>query len=478
MGVRSTEEGPVGSEEIDFLEPLAARYGLTPDVAETMGLLATMLSVDGRGTHDADKRRRIIMRRINLALAALELDVVTAARDVADFGTHYGIHGIVLALALPDSRVRFVDNEPTRCDRVSRMCEELGIGNVDVDRLHVMKWAEMYREGADLVVTHDMHLLRMATESAMMLREGGAAVLWEYEPVADTSVALSLVATKVAAVGRKSVQLFIYGRPASFGLDEVELGSRTPDLLELSPGSHRRREYGMCATEAVAWLAGEPHSDRPGCLSPVLASFLRALNDGLGPAERQKLAPHLPGCIGTADDGQDDLRRALATNWLIRVATPIWLDAAGLGDDAASLRALPEAGVEDPAATTAALSSARTRAIAARTRSREHLVAVAEDPQVFLTAAGVAAPAYSAAFTVTAAAAVASTSADVADTVAYIASDSATYGAEYPAYLRRQSSVEAIAAAEGVLQPTKQQILSSMLGLFERMIDPARFPGP
>jgi hypothetical protein len=39
----------------------------------------------------------------------------------------------------------------------------------------------------------------------------------------------------------------------------------------LSHGSHDRREDGMCLMEAVAFLAGERHSDRPVCACPVLS---------------------------------------------------------------------------------------------------------------------------------------------------------------------------------------------------------------
>ena len=45
------------------------------------------------------------------------------------------------------------------------------------------------------------------------------------------------------------------------------------DTLHLDKGSHRSFEEGMCLLEAVAWVAGETHSDRPKCASPVIAAF-------------------------------------------------------------------------------------------------------------------------------------------------------------------------------------------------------------
>ena len=40
--------------------------------------------------------------------------------------------------------------------------------------------------------------------------------------------------------------------------------------LSLEKGAHKRGS-GMCAMEAAAYIAGEPHSDHPVCVSPVIA---------------------------------------------------------------------------------------------------------------------------------------------------------------------------------------------------------------
>jgi len=44
-------------------------------------------------------------------------------------------------------------------------------------------------------------------------------------------------------------------------------------------GEHKDRAEGMCIMEAVAYVAGEPHSDMPACASPVLSKFMQGLND-------------------------------------------------------------------------------------------------------------------------------------------------------------------------------------------------------
>ena len=44
------------------------------------------------------------------------------------------------------------------------------------------------------------------------------------------------------------------------------------EAIVLKHGSHTTFAQGLCAMEAVAWLAGEKHSDRPSCTCPVIAS--------------------------------------------------------------------------------------------------------------------------------------------------------------------------------------------------------------
>ena len=98
----------------------------------------------------------------------------------------------------------------------------------------------------------------------------------------------------------------------------------------LSYGTHSTPDEGRCAMEWVSYLAGEPHSDDPACVSPVLRAYCTSLNDSLDDGPRQLLRPHLARTIGTADDGFDEARSWMALDWLIRTYAPTWLAAAGL----------------------------------------------------------------------------------------------------------------------------------------------------
>ncbi len=109
----------------------------------------------------------------------------------------------------------------------------------------------------------------------------------------------------------------------------------------LGYGTHATPDEGRCAMEWVSYLAGEPHSDEPACVSRVLRAFCTSLNDSLADEPRQRLRPYLARTIGTADDGLDETRSWATMDWLVRTYVPTWLAAAGLYQPAQELMSLP-----------------------------------------------------------------------------------------------------------------------------------------
>ncbi len=107
--------------------------------------------------------------------------------------------------------------------------------------------------------------------------------------------------------------------------------------LVLKTGSHESREAGMCAMEAVAWLANEPHSDEPSCACPVIAAYVRVLNDRMPDDQRQRLVKYLPALIGTNDPTKLRARAELLAWAAIRQFAPPALRAVGLIDHADTL---------------------------------------------------------------------------------------------------------------------------------------------
>jgi hypothetical protein len=227
-------------------------------------------------------------------------------------------------------------------------------------------------------------------------------------------------------------------------------------ITTLDTGAHDPTDGKMCVMEAVAYVAGEPWSDHPQCVSPVIAKFLRTWNDDLSDAETRTrlLAPLIPDVIGTrTTDADEETRAWLATDWLVRVYAPAWLDLTpSLASHATALRALPsltspEIAVACQSVIEAADSAALASASAARSAAR-----LAADSAAFAAAfAAALAAAYSAARSAALAAALAA-----AYSAARLAADSAAYSAA------RSAAREALAPTVATLQASAVELVRAM----------------
>jgi len=157
---------------------------------------------------------------------------------------------------------------------------------------------------------------------------------------------------------------------------------RLAEITRLDEGGHSDFNNGVCAMEAAAYIVGEPWSDHPQCVCPVIATFMRLWNDALPDGKRTELLlPLIPATVGTRGSDEPANRRAtMANDWLVRVHTPAWLRLAGLTGHADTLANLPE--ITDFAKTPdlmPAIEAARKDADAARAAAGDAARAAAGD---------------------------------------------------------------------------------------------------
>jgi hypothetical protein len=69
--------------------------------------------------------------------------------------------------------------------------------------------------------------------------------------------------------------------------------------IRLSKGKHATPSEGACVMELASMLAGEPFSDRPATVCPVIGGFLRAYNDRIDDDRRQDLYRYASEVVGT-----------------------------------------------------------------------------------------------------------------------------------------------------------------------------------
>ena len=99
----------------------------------------------------------------------------------------------------------------------------------------------------------------------------------------------------------------------------------THQTIKLSKGKHASPDDGACVMELASMLAGEPFSDHPASVCPVIGSFLRAYNDSIDDERRQDLYAYAATVVGSR--GSIGLQRERAdclAEWAFEIQRRQW----------------------------------------------------------------------------------------------------------------------------------------------------------
>lgn len=96
---------------------------------------------------------------------------------------------------------------------------------------------------------------------------------------------------------------------------------RVLDGFDLVSGIGDPDRGTACVMSLVAHLAGEGHTDRPRCASPLIRAFAIPVNDGMPREARRRLKPFAPRLIGTKD-GLDRARAEVLRRALVEAILP------------------------------------------------------------------------------------------------------------------------------------------------------------
>ena len=97
-------------------------------------------------------------------------------------------------------------------------------------------------------------------------------------------------------------------------------------LPNLSEGGHEEGSGELCAMEMVAFMERLPHSDRPECTCPVLAAYVRCLNDRMPDSRRNEIQPILPLLVDTVSPSLEHTRAEYFAMQMVTKLVPIVLD--------------------------------------------------------------------------------------------------------------------------------------------------------
>jgi 16S rRNA (guanine527-N7)-methyltransferase len=113
------------------------------------------------------------------SLAGLAVGHLRSAQAVADLGAGGGFPGLVLAAALPQTRVTLVESVGKKTDFLRRTADAVGLANVHVVTGRAERWPEGI-EAHDIVTARALAPLNVLAEyAAPLLREGGRLIAWK-----------------------------------------------------------------------------------------------------------------------------------------------------------------------------------------------------------------------------------------------------------------------------------------------------------
>jgi hypothetical protein len=103
------------------------------------------------------------------------------------------------------------------------------------------------------------------------------------------------------------------------------MGPVTHQTIRLSKGKHTSKEQGACVMELASMLAGEPFSDHPTSVSPVIASLMRAYNDSIDDRRRQDLYAYASRVVGSRGSTPLERERAeYVSAWMAKPGARDW----------------------------------------------------------------------------------------------------------------------------------------------------------
>ena len=105
----------------------------------------------------------------------------------------------------------------------------------------------------------------------------------------------------------------------------MRIGTTDPPVshqtVKLARGKHPSSDHGVCVMELASMLAGEPFTDHPRSVCPVIGAFLRSYNDRLDERWRQDLYEFAAKVVGTRSTRAVERQRAqMCSEWARRVS--------------------------------------------------------------------------------------------------------------------------------------------------------------
>ena len=188
--------------------------------------------------------------RVHVADSLSGLELVGAPARLADVGAGAGFPGLVLAAALPATRVDLVESVGRKCEFIGRAIEVAGLDNARVVCARAESWAAEAepgggREAYDVVTARAVgRLATLAELASPLLHERGELIAWkgrrdraEEDEVVRAAQRLAMEPGEVRWVGP-------YAGSENRHLHVIRKSGPTPADLPRRPGMAKKRPFG------------------------------------------------------------------------------------------------------------------------------------------------------------------------------------------------------------------------------------------
>jgi 16S rRNA (guanine527-N7)-methyltransferase len=180
------------------------------------------------------------------SLTGLEVPELAKASQIADIGSGAGFPGLVLAVALPASRVDLIESVGRKCEFIQRAIDATGIANATVLNARSEELAAIERrESYDAVTARAVGRLSTLAELASpLLHDDGVLVAWKGKRDPDEEQQLERAAEQLAMHPERVLDVGDRAGSKHRHLHVLRKLGTTPPDLPRRPGMAKKRPRG------------------------------------------------------------------------------------------------------------------------------------------------------------------------------------------------------------------------------------------
>ena len=212
----------------------------------TITLVLELLETERASVSSVTEPDRAWRVHVADSLTGLEFEQLPEASRIADIGSGAGFPGLVLAVALPDSRLDLIESVGRKCDFIRRAIEAAGIANARVinARSEDLAGGEGREAYAAVTARAVGRLSTLAELASPLLEDSGVLVAWKGKRDAEEEAQLERAAT---ALAMRPEEIRHVGPSAGSDhrhLHLIRKSGPTPADLPRRPGMAKKRPRG------------------------------------------------------------------------------------------------------------------------------------------------------------------------------------------------------------------------------------------